>query len=229
MSTYDEIGRYTIIGSPLRPPEAPALISVAWANHLRGGYHIVSTIEERDAIAAYEERFDRRPGPDSNIRQEGMLCYVSQEKTTFRLEGGVTNDHWEEVDLKTLTSKGWIFPPVNEIVDTLPLNPENGYRVILTTDNNIHEYNINAWVTDPQTDELKEGLAVVVLDVKAIALYIAGSWYIDAPHDRLHDIDNSLDHKTPEDTSKWGSLVWSNEDNGQIEFTKIVNGGIFQP
>lgn len=54
-----------------------------------GGYRTVSTIIERDAI--YDSR-----------RVEGMLVYVLQDSIMYQLRGGVTNDFWKPVILRSL-------------------------------------------------------------------------------------------------------------------------------
>ena len=50
-----------------------------------GGYRVVNTVTERDAIFA--ER-----------RKEGMVVYVNAERKAYRLSGGITNTNWVEVE-----------------------------------------------------------------------------------------------------------------------------------
>lgn len=57
---------------------------VAESNDVLGGFHQVSTIEERNAIPI--ER-----------RVEGLACYVAGDiNVNYQLVQGITNDHWEE-------------------------------------------------------------------------------------------------------------------------------------
>ncbi len=133
--------KYTIVRRPIRPENSPPELSVAWANHIRGGYHIVENEKEHggkmipDGVPEYQIKWDEGeqvpllppplgPGgsetinqiPDANIRQEGLLCYVLSTGKTYRLVGGVTDDDWEEVDVGEMSAKGWVFPPVDTVV-----------------------------------------------------------------------------------------------------------------
>jgi hypothetical protein len=49
---------------------------------------------------------------------------------------------------------GWIFPPVNEIVASLPISADEGYRIIDLTDNKIYTWEDSGWVLDPITTDL---------------------------------------------------------------------------
>jgi len=96
MTNYS--GNYTIIGAPLRPGSKSDAYAMASANYLRGGYHVVDTLEDRDNIPPFDEEMESDL-PESNRRREGMLCYVISEQKTYRLVGGVSNDDWKEVSV----------------------------------------------------------------------------------------------------------------------------------
>lgn len=97
--TYHDPNKYIIVDYPLRPWDKGSNISTGDANHLRGGYHIVENekIHEEqsipDGIPQYDE-LDDEDIPNSNIRRIGMLVFVTSTGNTFRLEGGVSDDHW---------------------------------------------------------------------------------------------------------------------------------------
>ena len=55
-------------------------------NDIRGGFYIVDTIEERDAISMAN-------------RKVGLPCYVVTQNMYYRLRDGITNEHWDDWDL----------------------------------------------------------------------------------------------------------------------------------
>ena len=76
----------TLVIAAVRPQSTLDTFSVALANEIRGGLHIVQTLQERDDIT-----------PDRRL--EGMLVYVRGETKFFQLLGGVLNANWTEVQL----------------------------------------------------------------------------------------------------------------------------------
>lgn len=77
----------------------------ATANELPGGYHIVTDLTARDAIA-------------SSLRLVGMPCYVISEAKAYRLVGGIANVNWLEVAAKT----GYIVAADVTARDAVPAN-----------------------------------------------------------------------------------------------------------
>lgn len=71
----------TLVISPIRPQSPSDKIPVALNEEVKGGFHHVTTILERDAI--YAER-----------RSEGMWCYVMENNTIYTLRGGIGNINW---------------------------------------------------------------------------------------------------------------------------------------
>lgn len=69
-------------------PVSPTDTEDAYASHMalygQGGYRSVATIVDRDAITP--ER-----------REDGMVVYVLEDDTEYRLKGGIDNTNWEEV------------------------------------------------------------------------------------------------------------------------------------
>lgn len=103
--------KYVIVFYPLRP-QSEGNISVADANHLRGGLHIVESEKDHngnmipDGVPEFDAQ-DETDIPGSNIRREGLHCYVISTGNTYVLTGGVSDDDWERqdgvsVDLKSL-------------------------------------------------------------------------------------------------------------------------------
>lgn len=56
------------------------------SNDIKGGFYIVDTIEERNAISMAN-------------RKIGLPCYVVEQNMYYRLRDGITNDHWDDWDL----------------------------------------------------------------------------------------------------------------------------------
>ncbi len=73
----------TLVIAPIRPSSSLDQFATAFANEIKGGFHTVEDITERNAIS-------------SDRRMEGMLCYVVEETKIYQLQGGITNDDWEE-------------------------------------------------------------------------------------------------------------------------------------
>ena len=75
--------------TPIIGPITPLLpnMAVTSANYLKGGYHIAGTPGERDAIISNAGSISG--WEDAQRTQDGMLCYVISEETTYRLTGGV--------------------------------------------------------------------------------------------------------------------------------------------
>ena len=63
-------------------PKNGANFPVAEAFHIKGGRQSVATLAERDAILP-------------NRREEGMQVYVVNNQTTYELQGGTENTHWQ--------------------------------------------------------------------------------------------------------------------------------------
>jgi hypothetical protein len=73
----------TLITSPIRPFSSGDTYATAYADEIKGGYHSVSGITERDAIPSFR-------------RSEGMLCNVISENKVYKLVGGTGNTEWQE-------------------------------------------------------------------------------------------------------------------------------------
>jgi hypothetical protein len=73
----------TIITAPIRPVSDLDKFPSAYANELLGGFKIVASITERNAIPT--ER-----------RTEGSLAYVIADKVTYQLQGGLADANWAE-------------------------------------------------------------------------------------------------------------------------------------
>lgn len=73
----------TNVAAPIRPFSSNDTYAVAHQNEIRGGWHSVDNITERNAIPQ-----DRR--------QEMMIVAVRASKMTYQLQGGTDNVHWQE-------------------------------------------------------------------------------------------------------------------------------------
>ncbi len=58
-----------------------------FANFQKGGHHSKLTIQERDEIF-------------TELREEGMTCFVKEDKITYILDGGLTNNFWRTESVK---------------------------------------------------------------------------------------------------------------------------------
>lgn len=65
-------------------PQNGQTFPVADSNDIKGGYHQVSSLEDRDNIV-------------SELRSEGMTCYVISESKSYQLVGGILNTDWVEM------------------------------------------------------------------------------------------------------------------------------------
>ena len=95
MSEYSPI--FTRVATPIRPWMQGSQAAIIRDKDLRGGYRVVNTITERNSIPEYNAVLEAGL-PESNYRIEGMLCYVVENSITYRLVGGVTNDHWVNIE-----------------------------------------------------------------------------------------------------------------------------------
>ena len=72
----------------LTGPISPTDTEDAYASHMalygQGGYRSVATLAQRDLIT--DER-----------REDGMVVYVIEDETEYRLKGGIANSNWEAV------------------------------------------------------------------------------------------------------------------------------------
>lgn len=65
------------------------------SNDIQGGFYQVDTIQERDNIPSIR-------------RKEGMLCWVSTEKTMYQLNGGTENIYWIEFKVGSSDTGGTV-------------------------------------------------------------------------------------------------------------------------
>jgi hypothetical protein len=138
----------TLITSPIRPNDSLDNIATALSNEIKGGIHSVNTYGERDLIIV--ER-----------REWGMLCYIDFDKKTYQLKKGyvdsdiLNNNNWVEFGtINNLDTDSEWRDPIIGFVSSLPLSPNDKDRYILTTNNNIIEYESgnNTWNYIQQKD-----------------------------------------------------------------------------
>lgn len=84
----------TNVGAPIRPFNSKDTYPVAHQNEIRGGWHSVDSITQRNAIPQ-----DRR--------QELMVVAVKANGLAYQLQGGTDNIHWQEYG--TLTERQLYF------------------------------------------------------------------------------------------------------------------------
>lgn len=76
------------VAAPIRPYKEEDMYPVAFASEIKGGYHSVDTIAQRNAIS-----------PDR--REKGMVCYVAidgangSNGTEYQLIDGIDNSNWQ--------------------------------------------------------------------------------------------------------------------------------------
>ena len=96
-----------LIIDTIRPYDSNDSYPIAIANELKGGYHQVADLTERDAIP-----IDRR--------SQGMTCWVISEEKLYRLVSGITNNDWVEVNSTGISNITFIVDGSNiEISDGL--------------------------------------------------------------------------------------------------------------
>jgi len=82
MGSYST-NKYIVVDGPIRPREVNSTYSVVMDTHIKGGYHVYKTIEERDGIL-----FDLQQNsliPESQILKKGMICYIISINKSYRL------------------------------------------------------------------------------------------------------------------------------------------------
>ena len=217
---------HTRVGVPVVPVHPSSPMAVAWANHIKGGLHIVANLTERDAIPEFNSEQEGN-AVHANRRTEGLHCYVIAEKKTYRLEGGVTNDDWVEV---SGGFDGAVWPPVIDVVDVLPESPEDGDRYILTTDNKIYTYSssVSDWVEDGTT--ITPGMLAIVIARQTIFMYLEpdsdGSVWVQigGVTDIIHDMDDPGAHRAAENPVDFGKFFRYNPTTGNVEKVKLYLG-----
>ena len=99
--------------------------AIAYSNDIKGGLHTKETLKERDAIS-------------SQRLQEGMLCYVIEDKSYYQWK----NEQWIEFTVSGGSGNGEdILFRVDTYLDMLNINTldlKNGYLCHVTSDENGH-------------------------------------------------------------------------------------------
>ncbi|MBB6003842.1 hypothetical protein [Arcicella rosea] len=88
----------TVVYGPVTRANPQDKYATGFANFQKGGHHSKLTIQERDAIF-------------SEVREEGMTCFVKEDKITYILDGGLTNNFWRPESVKA--DFEYLIPPQN--------------------------------------------------------------------------------------------------------------------
>jgi len=96
------------IDSTFQPSHSGDTYPLVESQHLKGSAHAVQTIVDRDSI------------PDLR-REEGLICYVVEDLTTYQLQSGITNTDWVEFGEGVSTLSGLTDTTIDNLVsgDTL--------------------------------------------------------------------------------------------------------------
>jgi hypothetical protein len=161
----------TLLVSPIRPVNNNLDIAVAYAEEVRGGWHSVSTLSDRNLIG-------------ENRRKFGMIVWVEADNSFYQLRNFSSPDvkdnlNWIPV-LITGAESEWKDSVLTR-TGTPPGSPSNGDRYLITVgtgiwtahSNKIAEYLNSSWVYTSPT----EGMTVRVDDEPGpIYSYLGGSW-----------------------------------------------------
>lgn len=74
----------TLVGQQIRPISSEDTYAVQNQNEIKGGWHSVSNIQQRDAIPTLR-------------REIGLQVYVQSEDKIYQLKNGIENTNWEEM------------------------------------------------------------------------------------------------------------------------------------
>lgn len=127
----------TLIVAPIRPQSDLDRFPSAFANEIKGGFHQVVDITARDAIPT--ER-----------RQEGMWVQVIADGKVYKLNGGVDNVNWIEVQLGNVAHNHNTDYYTKTEIDT----------IILDVAPKVHNHD-DLYYTKTQNDTLLDGKANV--------------------------------------------------------------------
>jgi hypothetical protein len=161
----------TLLVSPIRPINGDLNIPVAYAEEIRGGWHSVDAISDRDLISEGRRKF-------------GMIVYVKNDDKFFQLKqtnSPSLNDNlnWNQINLVQSGSE-W----VNSVLSkqgTPPMSPSNGDRYLIDVgtgvwtahSNKIAEYLNTSWIYTTPT----EGMTVRIDNEPGpIYSYLGGIW-----------------------------------------------------
>ena len=119
------------ISAPISPYSTTDTYPTHYSIFGKGGFKSVQSISERNSIP-------------ENRREEGMLCYVSNNKKIYGLRGGISNDDWCDIQiLINGENVGQIF-----VTDSEPVNPTGSMLWFNPEDGNIYSRDIGntSWV-----------------------------------------------------------------------------------
>lgn len=161
----------TLVVSPIRPINGDLNIPVAYAEEVRGGWHSVDTISDRDLISEGRRKF-------------GMIVYIKNDDVFYQLKeyNSATltdNLNWVQINL-VQSGNEWVNSVLSQ-QGTPPGSPSDGDRYLITVGTGIWtaysgyiaEYLNSSWIYTAPT----EGMTVRVDDEPGpIYVRLGGVW-----------------------------------------------------
>lgn len=161
----------TLLVSPVRPINGDLNIPVAYAEEVRGGWHSVDSISDRNLIGEGRRKF-------------GMIVYIKNDDTFFQLKEYISstlsdNLNWVQINLVQSGSE-WSNSVLTQ-QGTPPISPNDGDRYLINSGTGIWtayskyiaEYLNSSWIYTAPT----EGMTVRVDNEPGpIYVYLGGSW-----------------------------------------------------
>ena len=179
----------TLISSPIRPLSTSMTIPVAYADEIKGGFHSVDDVSDRDLIY-------------SNRREFGMLVYVRNTTEFYQLQQVSSSNegdnlNWVLVNVGGSSSSTWINPAITRTsIDPSLLTPSNGDRYLIVSGTGLwfgYDDYVVEWNGSWQYTAPVEALTLRINDeYDCVYSYIGGVWvkqsYVTDPFMVKYDI-----------------------------------------
>jgi hypothetical protein len=224
----------TLISASIRPNDSNDPIASAYAVEIKGGLHTAATLSDRDNIILQR-------------REWGMLCYVIDEKKTYKLEYNfsntdlMNNSNWIEFQTGGSGSDYWLDTVLMVRADE-PISPNDGDRYLACL-------NSNSFLTGPNWSSLQGGLVLewndasnewlqtIPLDASTVrvigtsscllnnnytiyryeGVYPSGSWVLDL------DVENGLSISSDKNIILGGTLSQNTVIDGVGSYSFVLD------
>lgn len=215
----------TLLVTPIRPINGDLNIPVSYAEEIRGGWHSVADISERDLIGEGRRKF-------------GMIVWVEDIDAYYQLKNFSSplltdNNNWIPVSIQS--SDEWL-DSVLSIQGTPPISPNDGDRYLISGGTGIWsayneyiaEYINNSWVYTSPT----EGMTVRVDNEPGpIYAFLGGNWikqeFVGDPQFPHYTVPNSttINVGTGSEYLIYGDLTLNGDINNSGKVV-VLNGSI---
>lgn len=134
-------------------PGLQATVAAPWekavAEHNLDAYahpHLLKLFKDKTSLYYCKDTIASRDAISMELREIGLMVYVSETDTLYRLENGIENEDWMELNVNSdrVIKLGRLNPPPN---------PEDGLTYFDLSAERLKVFILGSWVTIPnQTD-----------------------------------------------------------------------------